>query len=975
MIMCMLVGCAVSPRGKDEDASTANQNDQYVLCDSLSSESHFISAPAKQDGAEAVDGAYTVSFTTIIDHTDVSLVLSDGQSDLGSILMFEIRETDETGELVTREVQDGLFKTTEDDSAHLFFDVSDNHTYSLEMSIDGGKAYVSVNGDESAQIDIPSIDVRSVGFYVNRGSAPALVDDLCLTDSKGETVIADDFEGNAINRLYPYRYAGDRTCIFDPCYYRIAEDDGNHMLHVGDGMILTEAEQISAPLFRREFNVNKDDVSRAYISMTALGSVDMILNGQPVTKDYFAPGRCAYDDYLNFVSYDVTDLLADDNTFDVYLFRGFYTAGSGSPDALFNWGNAPAINGDIVIEYKNGETTIIPTNNEYRVCTDTGYRYNDIYQGEMIDERYSDTDEHTWEKVSVDSVDEKVLKLPVYPKKNPMIREVETIKCVDVTNPAPGRYVYDFGRNFAGTVRIDSDAVNNLKMEDGQVITFRYGELLNGSMVENDDDLDGTIWTYSLLTAGATDYYVFGGSCENDLSFEHTYHGFRYMELSGVDEALPADAVVGIALSSAIRDTGDFVSSSEIINHMYTMATYSLQNNLMDIPTDCCQRDERLGWMGDAQITMPFASYSYDLESFYENYLDLVCAQQGSDGAFPDLAPSSRTFGGKNCWGDAAVIIAWNMYLQYGNKKVIEDHYEDFRSWADYLNETGDDYIRISDGYGDHLSLQSTNEAITDTAWSEHTNRLVGKMAGIMKLSEDEAKYTEYADRYRESWQRHFIRENPSVEAGILNAEDESETAYSLGIMFGLFPEDMGQAAADRLKMLTEYGNYIFYPGYSGMSFYLPALAKGGYVDDAIAVLENTNEHGFAYPYAVGLTSLPESIHFIIPGAEGSAYTFDGSLNHMAYSSVCTFVYTHLLGIVPDEKAPGYDHFYIQPCIGERLRSASGSYLCRHGLIEVSWDADARTMECTIPEGSVCTLILPDGTKELQAGKYTFEWQ
>ena len=254
--------------------------------------------------------------------------------------------------------------------------------------------------------------------------------------------------------------------------------------------------------------------------------------------------------------------------------------------------------------------------------------------------------------------------------------------------------------------------------------------------------------------------------------------------------------------------------------------------------------------------------------------------------------------------------------------------------WTVTAKGTAPKYAIVDDGKGGK-NAGMTCYTLSDTAWCAHSARLVSKMASVLGRDEDAKKYCDIADSFIEAWQKTYIREDWSPEAGILVAEAESETAYSLGIAFDLFPEDIMDAAKERLKILTEYGGYLFYPGYSGMAYYLPALASGGYSDAAVRVLENTAPGGLAFPLTMGLTTHPEELNCFKYQDENGAdyngmYRVSGSLNHAAYSAVCSFLFTNILGIKTDEERPGFEHFFIEPCVNCGLEYASGSYECSY---------------------------------------------
>lgn len=687
-----------------------------------------------------------------------------------------------------------------------------------------------------------------------------------------------------------------------------------------------------------------------------------------------------FSDHLNFVAIDVTGFIEKENTLEVDLFHGFFDRGVGYPETGGGWDGPLAVKGLLAINYADGNRQLIPTDDSFEVCTDTRYRLDDIYRGEVVDDRF-DAEDYEYKPVQVDVVLDKYKTVPLQYKTNPGIQVAETLDCVSVSEPRPGCFVYDFGKDFAGTISIKKDALFAAGAKEGNVITFRYGEILNSELLQNSDDVAGTIFTENLLSADATDYYIPGGnddSQDEDISFRHTYHGFRYVQVTGLEGAIDQDAIKGLFISSAIRETGDFNCSNDVINKLYENSRNSMRSNMMDVPTDCPQRDERLGWCGDAQVTSLFGMYQYDTKLFYENYVKEMVAMQTEEGMFMDAIPVRYTFGGHNCWGDAPVVIAWNLYVQYGDKDILEEYYDSFARWIYYLRDTSEDYLRDGGGYGDHLSLQETPRQLSDTAWCAHSARLVAKMAKVLGKDNEYSKMNDIADSFKAKWQETFVRADASLENGVLTAE--SETAYAIGIDFGLFDEAQESMAIDRLKLLTEYGLYIFYPGYAGMDSYLPSLKKGEYGDAAIKVLSNVEPGGIAHPLAMGLTTNPEELGiFKATDDEGNAfenggYVVKGSLNHAAYSSVCSYLYTGILGIKPDEEIPGFQHFYIEPEV-QGLEYASGSYITRYGKISVAWNASEKVITCTVPKGTSCTLILPDGSvTELPEGDHESYW-
>ena len=428
-----------------------------------------------------------------------------------------------------------------------------------------------------------------------------------------------------------------------------------------------------------------------------------------------------------------------------------------------------------------------------------------------------------------------------------------------------------------------------------------------------------------------------------------------------------------------MEPVGSFSCSNELLNRFYENSKRSIESNLIDKPTDCPQRDERLGWAGDAQNAAMFASYLYNTKEFYVQYLDNLCALQTDDGAFPDMAPRNIGGYGNNCWGDAPVVITWDIYLQYGETDILEKYYDNCVKWVDYLVDTSVDHIRNAPhSYGDHLSGQDCPVELSDTAWCAHSADIVCRMAKVLGKTEDSEKYANIYQDYKKAWLDRYLRPDGSVEAGLLT--EESETAYALGICFGLFDENMMQDAADRLSLLCDYSGYAFYPGYSGLNYLLPALSSYGHSDTALKVLTCENPGSLLFTVDCGMTSVPESLSSFTFN-EDMTFNVGGSLNHYSYASVCSYMFSGILGITPDESAPGYEHFYLKPAIGGIPGTAEGTLKTKFGDIEVFVSSSAsdpsleNKIKCTIPKGTSCTLSIPGSeAKELPCGTYEFDY-
>lgn len=982
----LITGCSFS-----SDNNPENQESRYITEESdiqFAEDVHFISAPKMMSNDLGIS-SFDASYTMVVKNASAGFVLGDSQGEYGDLIICEIGNSDEFSELKIKLYSNGCLEETvspkalseeieADEEKVMFHGEHDaDGYYKINLRISDGILVVSVNGNLLSEYAIPSFSLGTVGVYKGRGTSTALVDDICVT-CDGEIIFSDNFDGSFTNKLHKYDYANEPTSAFSPYYFKTKEYNGSSAMVLASGFFLSEPVADAAPMFKLDFKADPHNTTNAKITMTSLGCMDIYLNGIKVTENFFEPGQPVYSKYLNYVSYDVTDLLKEDNTVTVVLFHGFYDRGVGNPDSRSPWGDTIAIKG--MIELSEGKsdkssTRVIPTDSNWKVTTNTRYRYDDIYNGEIIDDRYSPSDAD-YVDVEVDKVSESYLYSDVAPLGNSSVKAVNICSFTSVSEPEKGHFVYDFGTNSTGTALLDLSKITE-EVQQGKVITLRYGETLNSEGMTNADGEVGTIFTQNLLTARATDYYVFGSDNNKEISFDHTYHGFRYVEVIGLDTALAEDAFRKIELSVFDDQsiTGTFSSSDELINAYYNCSVNSLRSNSMCVPVDCNQRDERLGWAGDAQIVSGFSMYQFDGRQYYEQYLKALRAMQNSDGSIPDVGAYKDSFGGHSCWGDAITVIAWNHYLHYADKKILEDNYDAMVAWVDYLIalENPEDNLIYTGGYGDHLAIQTTDKTLLDSAWTYHSLDIVTKVAEILG---DDSAYQTYElekEKIKRSWQEKYIREDYSVEAGILYSEYESETAYALGISFDLIPDEIKEMAAARITILADYNGYVYGPGYAGMEYLLPVLAEYGYTDTAIRILTNTESGGLCNPLSMGLTSLPEEIIAFRINEDGT-YFLSGSLNHAAFSSVSEFFYKNLLGIQADEEAPGFEHFYLRPCIYEN-GSVSGSYKCEYGVISVSWDAVSKEFKCSVPEGGTCTLTLPNGdVKELSSGDYEFNW-
>lgn len=911
----------------------------------------------------------------------------------GSMTLCEIQNQDEETVFTAKDIAE-LNSNTESLSAYV--NTAEDGIYRVDLQVRDQQMEVSINGSVIGEFPILSTSPGAIGYYKSRGTEYAYLDDIVVKDELENVCYEENFEGE--------------STIFAP--YQVVVEDGR--CKVGSGLMLSGEMEDPAPVFERTLELEEKEIDHASLYLTALGSYEVSIDGQAVTDNFMDPGKLAYNQYLSYMTYDVTNILTEKkqgeergeeqtekipafHTWSMTLLHGWYDRGVGYPEIYSPWGEKNALRGALVVTYQDGSQQIIGTDEEFQVTLDGPIRENDVYQGEFYDASKvidfkgldgieDDADEYTdesidnrgtdagnkatvkWQPAAVDDVDSRYEEIPYIGKANEAIRCVQELTPISVSEPVSGTYVYDFGQNFAGVCRIKMNA------GEGDLVTLRYGEALNTEKLGNKDDAVGTIWTENLLTADATDYYL---AVEGEQTYQpvSVYHGFRYLQITGLNEAPAVEDVTGIVLSSDLVSTGEFECSDELVNQYWNNAVWSQRSNFVDNPTDCAQRDERHGWAGDAQIFSGMACYNSAVDDFYRKYLTELCDLQSEDGAFPDMAP--RNFGtgwdgrggagGNNCWGDAAVVIAWNLYTQYGDVNVLEEHYEALCKWVDYLEEHSENGLRLGEtGYGDHFSVESTPKGLTDTAWSAHSADLLSKISTILGKEQEAIHYNQLFEQFREAWLKEYVSEDGVIEC-------YSQTAYALGLEFHLFPENLKQTAAECLLNNVTFNQYEFHAGYAGLSYLLPVLSEAGHSDVAYEILCNTGERSLLYPVTQGATTTPEYL---------SAYRetdgellLDGSLNHYAYGAPAEWLYTHVLGIQSDEEHPGFKHFYIKPEVTGKWAYARGAYESMYGRIEVSWEQkeDGYEYHIVIPANTTATVELAGmESMELGSGTYNF---
>ncbi len=772
--------------------------------------------------------------------------------------------------------------------------------------------------------------------------------------------------------IYCEDFSNDKAVGFPDC---IKIKDGCADLTGGAslGLVLRYGEKTeSAPMFRKEFLTAPDKtVAKARLYFTSAGIYRAYINSMDVTDSYLNPGMTAYDDHIMYQTYDITKLVCSGkNAIGVYLGHGWWNK------ALRDFGPRLHIYGKLLIEYTDGTRDTVITDDSWKsyrfgpIMDDdifNGFKFDGIVEEKLSGWNEAGFDDGEWEKVMVSEPD-CVLSNKAVPEiiaqNIPLIKNTVTLNATEMTEPKRGIYVYDFGQNIAGVVKITA------KQPRGTKIKLRHAEILNCENMRGSDDDAGMIFTKNLPRADATDTYIFKG-CPDGETFEpfFTYHGFRYLEITGIDKPLPLEDVKALLIMSDLEQTGDFECSNKLINRLYLNTLWSARDNFLSVPTDCPQRGERFGWTGDAQIFARTGSYMMDVNAFYQKYCMDMRDTSTNNRIIADVAPASvgngwygqgKRKGATNGFGDAIVIIPYQIYKQYGNKQILEENYETMCNWMDYLISTSTDFIRDESWTGDWMAVNEPKSpiAVTDTAYCAYSAYLLAEIAKVLGKYEDAETYDDIYKCYKNAWRANFL------EADGCTTKCGTQTSYVLGIKFKLFNENEVARAAENLVKNIESWGWRLTTGFLGLSFLNPVLSDTGHTDVAYRLLEQTQQPSWLYSIINGATSIWESWNIIKELPDGSKEINAESHNHFSYGSVSEWLFRYVLGIDRDDKnSHSFKHFLLKPEFGGSLTYAKGTYNSIRGKIKSFWKWDKQTGEfvysVTVPVNTSATLYLP----------------
>jgi len=701
-----------------------------------------------------------------------------------------------------------------------------------------------------------------------------------------------------------------------------------------------------APYVRKEF-VSSKTVRRALAYVTARGMFIASINGNRVGKEFLSPEWSDYKKRIQYLTYDVTSQIKKGtNCLGLTIGDGWYKGYVGFGLKPNNYGDQTSALLQLHLEYTDGTEEIVGTDATWKGSYGP-ILYSDMLMGESYDARREmrgwdkpGFDDAHWQSVDIfPSSDVHLVPLRTEP-----VRITQLLKPKSVTEPVKGTFVFDLGQNFAGFCRL------KVRGQAGMKVTVRHAEVLNP---------DGTIYTANLRRAKATDLYVLKGGREEVFQPHFTFHGFRYVEVTGLSEKPRRDAILGCAINTDLPITGTFSCSDSMVNQLYSNILWSQRGNFISIPTDCPQRDERLGWMGDAQIFVRTASFNMDVASFMTKWMFDVEDSQSPQGAFKDTNPYIDGLGtdGAPGWGDAGVIVPWYIYRCYGDRTIIEQHYEAMTRWMKYMEEGNPDHLRknrLNNNYGDWLSINAeTPKDLLATAFWAYDAWLMSDMAKAVGKTSDEQYYRSLFESVRAAFQKAYIAPDGQIQG-------KTQTDYVLALAFDLMPQNLRNRAAELLvKDIQDKGNHLS-TGFIGVKYLNPVLTESGNLDLAYLLLFNTTFPSWGYPITAGATTIWE---------RWDGWTADkgfqdagmNSFNHYSMGSVGEWLYRYVAGIDLDPNVAGYKRFAIHPRPNERLKYAKTGYLSIHGAIRADWvRQDGKfTLKINVPANTTSVVYVP----------------
>lgn len=711
------------------------------------------------------------------------------------------------------------------------------------------------------------------------------------------------------------------------------------------------------PQLRKTFSIHAP-VRSARLYACGLGLYKAFLNGKPVSAEELAPGICAYDCWIPYQTYDVTDLVqVGENAIGAWLGNGYYKGRvnwPGMKERRCIYGDKNIFLAELVIETEAGETIVIPTDESWEASASPLLRA-EMYDGEVFDSRlysrdWSTASKHdlSWESTQVADFDMSLLQA----RRNRPVLVMEQRVPTVMTTPN-GDTLLDFGQNASGRIRVRGT------WPAGTEIRLQTGEVL---------DRFGNLYRENLRTALSEQVYISDGlPCDYAPSF--TCFGFRYAKVTGITEVDPSCFTMEV-LYSQMEQTGHFSCSDPLVNKLYMNTLWGQKSNFVDNPTDCPQRDERMGWAGDAQVFAPTACMNMNAQTFFHKYLYDLAHEQKKTGFVPVTIPNILLKTGMwqiptTGWSDAAVIIPWTLYLHYGDLRILEEQYDSMKAWVDYITAQDAAGTHLYQGFhlGDWLAQDTkdpnnrfglTPPDLIATAFYAYSARILSDTASLLNKEEDAVHYAELSEKVKEAFRKEYVSQSGRVVA-------ETQTAYTIALMADMLLPHQRVKAVDGLANRLRIDHVMLTTGFLGTPYLCPVLSENGLNEYAYTLLLQKECPSWLFEVLMGATTVWERWNSMREDGSFGPVSMN-SFNHYAFGSIVQWMYQYVAGIRPLAEGAGFRHFRLQPMPNSMLTHAEATLESPYGLIASSWALQDDQIELTfdIPFGTTAEILLPD---------------
>ncbi|MGE5436177.1 MAG: family 78 glycoside hydrolase catalytic domain, partial [Syntrophothermus sp.] len=691
-----------------------------------------------------------------------------------------------------------------------------------------------------------------------------------------------------------------------------------------------------AAYFKKEFSCSKK-IKTAFVYCSSLGLYHLEINNKKISEDNLLPGWTDFNKRVYYNAYNVTSIITAKNNINIILADGYYSGYCGWEKGRGYYGKYPALKFQLMITYEDGSEEIIISDESWE-SSEGPIKEADILMGEFYD---ANIPINNYKKVIVvDDINPLMTNYNGNMVKQRM--ELKSIKIQRFLRSARNDeniFIVDFGQNFAGYVRLK---LNNQKVK----VVLRFAEVLND---------DGSLYVDNIRMARATDTFISNGESEEIWEPLFTYHGFRYVEVEGLDE-IKEDTITGISINSLEEQTGFFKSSNEKLNKLFNCILWNQRSNYIDIPTDCPQRDERFGWTGDAIIEFPTAVINFDMASFYAKWFQIFYDNQRPNGQLPPFSPAvdmgvGPIFYNSAGWADAGIIALYEFYKAYNDKRILELYYDKMRLFISSLVEQSDDFILPEYGYGDWLSSEETSKSFIATAFFAYDAYLMKEISNLLEHTDDAIIYNDLLREIRYSFKQKFLNNNYEL-------KDYTQTAAVLSLYFNLLGIDGTKKAGEYLIKDIIKRNYHTSTGFLGLSFLMPVLSSLNRNDIAWKVLTNNHYPSWFFMIDNGATTLWERWDSYHP-KKGFFDPTMNSFNHCSLGCIGEWLYTGLAGI--KSLSTGFKKVRIEPYIPEELTFIEASYKSIYGTIKSNWKKENNkvVLNVSIPFNTFAEIVLP----------------